>query len=364
MKKKNALRWLKITLIIYITATIIIASLNYGLQNVVSEEQAKIIHNIYKIFENEFKITLILLCTYLSWQVLKGKSNRRLQKINLIAFSITAIAVHGIIPWVLNNRELYYFFMPLPWSSMGLQLIDSTSMYYNQQISLWGTNGILIAVSFFILSNIFVLIGTLLIGRRWQCSHLCMLNGFVSEIWSEIFPLFGGKKKVSSRWLKFLKFFRWFMLVVSLGLTFWWSIRLFGINIIGNGSVLHEIEVIKYISLELLMMMFLWIVWTGRGYCYYCPLGTFLSIISRIVGQKIVTNNSKCINCKQCSNVCPMSIDVAKSANKGIPVDNLRCVGCGHCVDICPTKTLSYQTNFLKWWKAKKVNKLNNINSK
>src|SRR6056297_1906755 len=228
MKKQTALRWLKILLIIYILFTIIVATLNYGLQNVLSEKQAKLVHQIYKVFENEFKIAIILIGSFLSWQVLKQAKKKRLQKINLIAFSTTALFVHGIIPWLLNNRELYYFFMPLPWSSMGLQLMDSTSTYYNQQVSLWGTTGIFIAVTFFLIANLFVLIGTLLIGRRWQCSYLCMLNGFVSEIWSDIFPLFGKKKKLSKGWLLFLKVFRWLMLVVSLLLTIWWAARLFG----------------------------------------------------------------------------------------------------------------------------------------
>jgi len=361
MKKQTALLWLKRALIIYITATFIVATLNFGLQNVVSETQADIIHEIYKIFENEFKITLILICSYLSWQVLKGKPNRRLQKINLIAFSTTALFVHGIIPWLLNNRELYYFFMPLPWSSMGLQLMDSTSTYYNQQVSLWGTTGIFIAVTFFLIANLLVLIGTLLIGRRWQCSYLCMLNGFVSEIWSDVFPLFGKKKKLSKGWLLFLKVFRWLMLVVSLLLTIWWAARLFGIPIRGNGEWLQEFETLKYVSLELLMMMFLWVVWTGRGYCYYCPLGSFLSLISRLAGQEIKTDNTHCINCGQCTKACPMEIDIAEAANEGKPVDNLRCVGCGHCIDICPTRTLSYETHFLKWWKSQKAEQVNNI---
>ena len=56
-----------------------------------------------------------------------------------------------------------------------------------------------------------------------------------------------------------------------------------------------------------------------------------------------------------------MGINIAEAANEGKPVDNLRCVGCGHCIDICPTRTLSYETHFLKWWKSQKAEQVNNI---
>jgi polyferredoxin len=95
------------------------------------------------------------------------------------------------------------------------------------------------------------------------------------------------------------------------------------------------------------MAMFFWIVFTGRGYCYYCPLGTVLGLISKIAGQKITTNNSKCIQCGKCSETCPMSIDIKSAAFYGKDVVDIRCVGCGHCVDACPTKTLSYTTKVL-----------------
>ena len=353
MDKKKARFWLKITLGFYITATLIVAGLNYGLQGSVTPNQAEIIHQIYKIFENEFKIGLILVATYLAWQILKQEKHNRLRKVSLIAFSVTALLVHGIIPWLAGNRELYYFFMALPWSTMGLQLMDTTSTYYTQQVNLWGTGGIFIATTFFLISNGFVFIGTLLMGRRWQCSYLCLLNGFVSEIWTKAFPLLGSKKRLSGLWLKIIKIFRWLMLTVGLLLTIWWSMRLMGIPLPGSGELLHELEIIKYLALELLMMMFLWIVWTGRGYCYYCPLGSFLSLISRAAGQKIKTDNTHCINCGQCTKTCPMAIDIAQAAQKGEAVDNLRCVGCGHCVDVCPTRTLSYETHFLKWWKSR-----------
>ena len=97
-----------------------------------------------------------------------------------------------------------------------------------------------------------------------------------------------------------------------------------------------------------MMAMFFWVAYKGRAYCYYCPLGTILALLGRVAGQEIVTNQTKCIQCGKCNEVCPMSIDIKSNAKKGEAVKNLRCVGCGHCVDVCPSQTLDYTTRFLK----------------
>ncbi len=51
------------------------------------------------------------------------------------------------------------------------------------------------------------------------------------------------------------------------------------------------------------MMMFFWIAFIGRGYCYFCPLGTVLSLFAKIAGQKIKTDNTKCVNYNKCNKV-------------------------------------------------------------
>ena len=93
----------------------------------------------------------------------------------------------------------------------------------------------------------------------------------------------------------------------------------------------------------------------GRGYCFYCPLGTMLGLLGKVAGQEIVTNNTQCVQCHQCNSVCPMSIDIKSMAMNGQPVTALRCVGCGHCVDACSSSTLSYTTKFMTMIDRKKL---------
>lgn len=131
---------------------------------------------------------------------------------------------------------------------------------------------------------------------------------------------------------------------MALFFTIYWILYLLGIPLGETVQMIGKIETYKYLRLELLMAMFFWVAFTGRGYCYYCPLGTVLGLLGKVAGQKITTNNTECIQCNQ---VCPMSIEIKNNAKNGIAVKELRCVGCGHCVDACPTKNLSYKTRFL-----------------
>ena len=217
----------------------------------------------------------------------------------------------------------------------------------SSDISIWGAKGITSSLVFFVCASVVVLIGTLLFGRRFQCSSICLFNGFAAEVFDPAIPLIGKRKKVKPKTLRFLNAVRWIFLSIALFFTLYWIFHLLGIILPGNTDVIAKIESYKYLAGELLMMMFFWIAFVGRGYCYFCPLGTVLSLFARIAGQRITTDNTKCVNCKKCDNICPMSIDISASAINGIAVQNIRCVGCGHCVDECPTNNLRYSTRFI-----------------
>jgi ferredoxin-type protein NapH len=159
--------------------------------------------------------------------------------------------------------------------------------------------------------------------------------------------LVGEIKRVNPRVLKVFSYLRWTFLAIALFFTFYWIFFLLGMPLSGNIKLISSIEVYKYLGGELLMAMFFWVAFLGRGYCYYCPLGTVLAFLGKVAGQRINTNHTNCIQCNQCNDACAMSIDIKCKAQSGIESTNLRCVGCGHCVDACPTKTLSYSTKFL-----------------
>ena len=356
MEKKTTiyLKLLKIILGVYIILAILIAGLNYGYARSAPQNIASIINWVWLIYENWIKAAFILIGSFLTIKVIGSTKRTTMRKANLTGFIIAALTVHILIPLLFNNYDLYFYAMPLPWTTTPLQLLDTNSSLYISTISSWGTSGILSSLAFFTAISFLVFIGTLIYGRRLQCSSICLFNGFAAEVFDPAIPLIGKQRRLKPRTARFMNIIRWVFLGIALLFIAYWVIFLLGITITPDISTITNLESYKYLVGELLLTLFFWIVFIGRGYCYYCPLGTVLSGVARIGGQKITTNNTKCIRCNKCNETCPMSIDIKGQAIKGESVQDIRCVGCGHCVDDCPTKTLAYSTRFVDFYRNKR----------
>lgn len=345
---------IKILLAVYIIFCLIIAGLNYGYAPTASPEIQKLINTIWHIYENQFKTSLIVICSILTLRVVSKKRKPVMRKQNFIGIFIAALVIHIIGPMITGNSDMYFFSMPFPWTTTALQLAAEGSTFYQNHAPVWGVWGITAVFIFYGIITVVVFAGSLLLGRRWQCSTLCLFNGFASEVFSPAFPLIGKKKKIGKKTLVFFTILKWVGLVMAIGFFIFWGV------IVGTKSgispwmdVVGRVENMKYLIVELMMAMFFWVVFLGRGYCYYCPLGTVVSWIGRMSGQKIRTTKTECIDCKQCDKVCPMSITISDPAVAKTDLVHSRCVGCGHCVDACPKQTLEYTTNFLDFIRKK-----------
>ena len=357
MEKNSAiyLKLLKIILGTYIILAILIAGINYGYARVAPQNIASIINWVWIVYENWIKTAFIVIGSFLTIKIIGSSKRTTMRKANLIGFIIAALTVHVVTPLLVNNYDLYFYAMPLPWTTTPLQLLNTNSALYHSTITSWGSNGILSALTFFIAISLAVLVGTLLYGRRFQCSTICLFNGFAAEVFDPAIPLIGKRRRIKPRTLRFMNILRWIFLGIALLFIAYWAIYLLGITVTPNIDLITKIESYKYLVGELMLSLFFWIAFIGRGYCYYCPLGTVLSGFARVAGQKINTNNTKCIQCNKCNETCPMSIDIKAKAINGKSVRDIRCVGCGHCIDECPTINLSYSTRFTERIKSKKT---------
>jgi ferredoxin len=91
-------------------------------------------------------------------------------------------------------------------------------------------------------------------------------------------------------------------------------------------------------------------LWLPNNFCrYFCPMGAFLALLSKISPTRIYRNETTCIDCKRCDRVCPAQIDISTQPN----VKSAECLSCGDCVNICPVEnTLVYKmrnTFPLRW---------------
>src|SRR6056297_426723 len=174
-KDTKELKILKIILWIYIILCIIIAGLNYGYARNASDDIAKYITLGWHFYENWIKTIFIIAGSYLTLKILKNK-NTTMRKKNLIGFISAALVVHILGPIIMGNSELYFFTMPLPWTTTPLQLLSPESSFYMSRLPIWGINGITIALIFFVIYTLVVIAGTIFLGRRWQCSTICLFN--------------------------------------------------------------------------------------------------------------------------------------------------------------------------------------------
>lgn len=78
----------------------------------------------------------------------------------------------------------------------------------------------------------------------------------------------------------------------------------------------------------------------GRIFCNsFCPVGAFLSLVSRFSIFRLVIDENACTACNRCSRDCKATcIDVK---NKGI--DFSRCVACYNCLDSCKEGAIVYR---------------------
>jgi len=342
--KKIELIILKTMLATYIVMALVLAGLNFGYANQAPENIAALIAWLWHFYENWVKTIFIAVGGYLTLRIIGDLKKNSLRKRNLWGFFIAAFIIHIAGPFLLNNPELYYFAMPLPWTTLPLQLIIPASSFYQSFLSYNSALGISTTLVFYLLVTLVVFCGTIIRGRRWQCSTLCLFNGFASEVFAPAFPLVGKPKKAGPVMLKTFSVIRWVFLVISILFTGYWLLLIAGTPIVSYIDIFSQLETYKYLAFELMAAMLFWVIFTGRGYCYYCPLGTIAGLIGRSAGQRIVTDITECINCSKCNRACSMAIDINKQAVEGKVVNDLNCVGCGHCIDACPTGTLVYTT--------------------
>jgi len=78
-----------------------------------------------------------------------------------------------------------------------------------------------------------------------------------------------------------------------------------------------------------------------RAFCkYLCPNSAILRVTSRFSLLKMSAKRELCNACGACSQICPMDIDVAQFAARGLRIASGDCILCQHCAHACPSGAL------------------------
>lgn len=180
----------------------------------------------------------------------------------------------------------------------------------------------------------------MVIGGTFYCGWLCPY-GSIQEFANKL----ARKLKIKQRRMpkhihKYLKYMRYLVLITASVLSFSIIFELLALDPrnawIGllTGHVPSVLAVIVLVVFTLLAMVY------DRFFCQYlCYEGAKYGIMSLLRPATIRRDSDKCINCKKCDKVCPMSIEVSTFEVVRSPA----CINCFKCTDICPVEeTLNY----------------------
>lgn len=106
---------------------------------------------------------------------------------------------------------------------------------------------------------------------------------------------------------------------------------------------------ISAFALKFILLMFVLSLFFKNFWCrFLCPYGALIGIGGLFGITKVTRNEDTCINCNQCTRVCPQRIKVSEKKQVLTP----ECTACMQCIEACPVKdTLNMKTG------GKKVNK-------
>jgi len=186
---------------------------------------------------------------------------------------------------------------------------------------------------------------SLFLGRAF-CGYICSAGG-LQECMMRI-----SDKKIKNVKINIIKYIIWLLWLITIIVSF---ILAGGVNKIDffAGTVDNWIFLFApyrymiYFGVILLIAV-LHLLVGRRAFCHcvcwmapFMIIGTKVSDWLKLPRLRLKSNKDSCINCKQCSKKCPMSLDVEMMVET-VNMKNSECILCGECIDICPKKTIVY----------------------
>ena len=165
--------------------------------------------------------------------------------------------------------------------------------------------------------------GPLLFGRGW-CGYACWTT-MILDLLPFKKPARPRRRFGFIRYIMFALSFGTAILLIALGKAN--KTTMFYLFVAGN-VVYYVVGIILAVVLK-----------DNRAFCkYICPITVFLKPMSYYSLLRIRCDESKCIHCGKCLEVCPMDVEVNKDARNR--KNATECILCQKCKKVCPVKAL------------------------
>lgn len=181
--------------------------------------------------------------------------------------------------------------------------------------------------------SILILILTSFIGRKF-CSYVC----FLGTLQEKLYNLNKKRKyiKVNPRLHKILSLLKYLILISTIiHVILLVQYKYFQACPVLSISFLTEIAIKGIIILAIIFIIGFFI---ERFWCrYLCPYAALMNVfqfIGKKLGikhQKIIRNIPDSMNCRNCTNYCPMGIDIGCENL----IDESNCIHCMKCIRYC-----------------------------
>ena len=186
-------------------------------------------------------------------------------------------------------------------------------------------------------------VAALFVGRLW-CGWVCPAAG-LTEV---SFAINNKPVRAKVDWIKWLIWFPWLAIIVIMVVRAGGYQKVDFFHLTDSGISVDE--PMKYIIYYIVVGTFLALsVFVGRRagchtICWMAPfmiLGRKLRNLGNWPALRLKAETEKCINCKRCTQNCPMSLDVNGLVQQSA-MEHSECVLCGTCADVCPKDVIHY----------------------
>ena len=254
---------------------------------------------------------------------MKKNRDQELRRIIQYSFlSITMIVVVLLINGILCSAHGFCPYSSICFGAMSLNPGFAKLLYPISVII-----GLLIAVT------------SIFWGRRF-CGYVCPF-GTVQEIIYNLNPRSKKNKQFHLPILlhKILNGFKYLIMFITIIAVFR-SMQYVYMKFCPVLAVSHPQNITIY-SLTTLFVIFIVGYFINRFWCrYLCPYAALMNVFQYIgkllhlKTNRIHTSEDSCLNCKQCSKVCPMQIVIHEVKR----VEDVNCIFCLQCLQSCPVE--------------------------